>query len=715
MVESQLGQNSLFTWNEAAAYATEGKLESKAPLVPPPTLSSKQFSSGESSFEIDASNLLDNSVSQGVHKLLSGELPSNQTMNEFLDKANRSLLEQSFSANLNSQGKRLIGDLRSILNSGKSFLNNTNADERLQKFLKEASEFTKDLADKSQYAAKKLERTAYDAKEEGKHLIYNLKDLLLYMIRSGDFRQLMDDFVVLFQNIGGKFERHKKEVKRAIKKDVNKEDTGATSTKKVLKGIQKEVQEGRIVDEKVKDRIFDRFEKLLYKLTSNKQYDKVVDNLFNIFDYFNKRFDQLQKDPNLTIKNDDNFNEMLSDAEYIIGEFCGEENWKGFKDEFWSLCKDLKKDKQANAFFSDLKTFIKQSFENPDRFKKESERQRLRQFVDRSYSLFDRKTSQYGDRFHDLYDYLNDMFDYASEQTADLQYNINKFARDLVTDNYGKPSLYITQESMIQFKRLISPLLQEGLANIPLPMISGSNDTYDWSIENVFFDSRGILPENFHLRFVSDLNFNSTTENNEFYSELQMRLDDIDLAFKSIKFHYLRKSLPSIEDRGIADCYIKGLKFGFTWAFISEPDQPFRVKLKEVKTYIDSLDIKIIESDHSIIDSIVTTLFPGYIKDQIASSLVGTVKNAFEPFNYHLNEYFKKQRDYWEEKMSETWDEAEQKFQQLMGTTKKDVKKVARDVKETASEYKDKAKEKLEEANQWFEEKVDWSSHWKSK
>jgi len=713
MVESKVKEEALFNSSDAAAYLTEKSSDDKK-LATGFSGSLQPQYGGESSFNVDASKMEDTLFS-GFNKLLSGELPSNRSINEFIDNANRSLGQHE--KDLSFQGRRLVMDLKGILNSGKSFLNNTNADERLQKFIKDATEFTKDLTDKGEYAAKKVQKTAYNAAEEAQEMIYNLKDLLVYLIRSGEFRQLLDDFILLFRNIGGNFEaRYKKSLKQSIKSDINREDTSASATTSALKEVKKDIQEGNLVDDNIKNRIYSRFEKLMDRLTSNKEYHKAVNNLFNIVDYFNRRFDQLQKDPNLNIQDNEHFNSMLEDAQYIISEFCGSDNWQSFKKEFWSLWQDIRNDKQANSFFSDLRSFVNDSIDNPERFKKDSEREKLQKFVDRAFNLLNRKSSQYGERFNDLWDNLYDMFDYASGQTADLQYRLNKFASDLVTDSQGRPSLYVTQDSLNQFKKILIPIMQEGLANIPLPKLYGSNETYDWSLEDITFDSRGILPEHFFLRVVSDLNLDSKTDDNKFYTQLQMKIENIDMAFKGVKFYYLRKSLPSIEDHGIADCFVRGLKFGLTWQLISEQDKPIRFKLSEVKTRIDDLEINVLESDHSIIDSLITTFFPGYIKDQVASSLVGTIRASLEPFSYQLNDYFKKQKEYWDENLSKSslLDVAEEKFQEYMGAAKSEAKELKQKGQEILSDTSEKIGQAASSVNQWVDEKIDWHSHWKS-
>jgi hypothetical protein len=277
----------------------------------------------------------------------------------------------------------------------------------------------------------------------------------------------------------------------------------------------------------------------------------------------------------------------------------------------------------------------------------------------------------------------------------------------LVTDSQGRPSLYVTQESLAQFKKLLLPILQEGLANIPLPSISGSNDTYDWRLENIVFDSRGLLPERFHLRFVSDLDLDSHSVENKFFTEIHLKMTDIDMAFKNIKFYYYRKSIPSIEDSGIANCFIYGLKFALVWQLISEQDKPIQFKLKEIMTYISDLNIEVIKSEHSIIDSIVTTFFPGYIKHQVTDSLIGAIRNTLEPFTNQLNEYLKKEKEEWSKSLSETWEAAEQKFSNFISSPKENIQ-----------ELKEKGQEKIKETsssfNQWFDEKIDWHSHWKS-
>jgi energy-coupling factor transporter ATP-binding protein EcfA2 len=598
--------------------------------------------------ELEKTQKVRSSFQAAAEKIEQGHLPSNEEITGIIDTT-KLVLDQE-SANLDEQGKRLVLDIQDILSASKAIILSANDHERLQKFVDDVTEFTKDMKRRTERPIEELKGDVFDALNEAKELIYDIRYLLLYIIRSTDFRIMINDIMDLMQDVFGPVEKRKSYVKEAIKTDVEKEDISATTTreevKESVKNIKEQAQEGELVDEETKQRVRDHIFSLLKTLSSHHEYHMAINHIFNIIDLFNRRMDQLQKDPNMTLEGDEQFNKLLEDVKLILIEIFGKSFTK-FNQDFWILCRKLRVDKDANEFFSDFRSFLDEFSKNADKLKDQQlVKQKISNLVDRWYAFYDRERSKYVDDFNLVYEDFMTMMDYGSQQTFDIQEKLFHFAQDLVTNSQGKPDLYVTQDSLIQLKNILVPLFQKRLANIPIPTIEGSNDTYDFRFEDILMDGRNFMPEHFHFRVITDLDLSKRSDKeNRFLTRILFKIDDMSMVFKNMKFHYWRKSIPRFEDHGICNVAITGLNLRLTWYLFSQAGCPTIFRLATVKSTIDDLKIHIIKSDHSIIDNVVATLFPGYIKNQISKGLVENIKNFMKPINDQLNDYLKQHMD----------------------------------------------------------------------
>lgn len=68
---------------------------------------------------------------------------------------------------------------------------------------------------------------------------------------------------------------------------------------------------------------------------------------------------------------------------------------------------------------------------------------------------------------------------------------------------------------------------------------------------------------------------------------------------KGVKFWYQRKSIPRIEDYGVADVAFdrEGAKIRVVWKLVSKSGSPTVVELSHVRCTIDRINVKIIGSE----------------------------------------------------------------------------------------------------------------------
>jgi hypothetical protein len=664
------------------------------------------------------------------------DLPSNKDIGQVVDSAKRSLNQAEAQANLDVHGRVLVSDIQSILNSSKKLMYSLNSNDQLQKFINDIAEFTQDYSER--LPTDQVRGDVYDALHEGRELLLHSKDLVLFIIRSGEFRQFMYDLIDLFKgitsNIQDKYQDEGTKVKDAVKSDINREDTSASKTqeqvKKTGQKVKEDIQQGTFVDDDKKEQLRTRLNSLMDRFQRNKDFNLAIKNFYRIIDLFNRRFDQLKNDPNLKLEGNDQFEQLVSDAKGILSNIFGDK-FADFDKEFWSLASDLREDKEAQKFFSEFRSFINDCIDNADKWDKDEAKDRLNKMVDRIMDYWDTAKDNYGDRLSQWFNWSSDMISYSKKEVFGLQDQIYKLVSDAVFDRQGRPDLYVTQDTLKSLQDIIVPIFQQQISNIPIPTISGSTETYDFSIHDVLLDGRGFIPDRFRFRFVTDLVLDSKhSRNNQLVSKILCRVDGIDMDLKNVHFHYARKSIPRIEDSGVCDVSIRGLSLKLSWYLITQKDGPTKMKLVTTNSLIESMSISNIISKHSWIDGFMSTFAKGYIKEQVQKGLIESLKSYLDPISDQVNYYLEQQwnnykwnKDRWidqanwklkgvSEKASDTWQEWSDKskdYKEIASDMVKDIGDKAKDLGDQAKESVKKTKKSDVWGTKEWEQK--WHNH----
>jgi len=228
--------------------------------------------------------------------------------------------------------------------------------------------------------------------------------------------------------------------------------------------------------------------------------------------------------------------------------------------------------------------------------------------------------------------------------TNEFVSKVQKLFADFALDSQGRPDLYSLQDSLNQLRLILIPVLSKQLASMPIPKVEGSNENYDFALENVTVYVSDFIPEMVHLRTKSDTKLDVTKlEASKQELKVVLDIEKFRPRFDNVVFWYKRKHFPKLEDKGIADIDLsagEGTKIKIIWKVKSEANKPFTFSLMKVKAVIDKMDIKIKDAKHDVLDKIATTMFIGTIKQQVAQAIVNNLVDSLQPINDQMNNWF---------------------------------------------------------------------------
>jgi hypothetical protein len=159
----------------------------------------------------------------------------------------------------------------------------------------------------------------------------------------------------------------------------------------------------------------------------------------------------------------------------------------------------------------------------------------------------------------------------------------------------------------------VIPILKKNLESVNVGPISGSNDTYDWVIENLLLNVKDILPDHIEMKMWGRADISLTDSPSKaltyltmwMYVQLYITLynftsRNVEVEAKELKFWFNRKSIPKLNERGIADVSLKGKNvLKITWKVDGSQDTKWTFGLAQVRCDLDKLDITIKESTHT--------------------------------------------------------------------------------------------------------------------
>jgi len=211
----------------------------------------------------------------------------------------------------------------------------------------------------------------------------------------------------------------------------------------------------------------------------------------------------------------------------------------------------------------------------------------------------------------------------------------------LIYDAMGKPQL--NGEVVRQLKFLVLPILRENLAYIPLPRIEGSNEKMDFWIENVILATSDILPDNMKIDVRSKTLLNRPGMTGTANTLVRLSLDNVLVNLKDVRFWYRKKTFPKMTDEGFVDVFIAGSGIRVRldlMADFAQASQGSIFTVQNVKVDTDRVKIKIHESKHDFLYSVVLALFKGRVRREIQLKAEESIRSNFARINAALSRFY---------------------------------------------------------------------------
>jgi len=228
-------------------------------------------------------------------KISQGEIPSNEQLSQTILQTKEIIDESAKEAQLDTQGQKLVSDVKEVLDSAQHILVEKNPDEKLQSLVHHTQQLKEEIESQAKSAqsqvSSKLPSTS-DLKKDALDLFNYSKDIAFLTIRSSEFRAFMVDLIQFFQQILSSSTKHLQKATDKITEGVIsdvKEGTPLSSTKEEVKEVIGEVKEEikeqtkSMWSEDQKDEYYRRFQSLIERINHSKEFRSALDKFLESF------------------------------------------------------------------------------------------------------------------------------------------------------------------------------------------------------------------------------------------------------------------------------------------------------------------------------------------------------------------------------------------------------------------------------------------------
>jgi len=606
-----------------------------------------------------------------AREISQGNVPGNEPINKTIESTKQALETEAQNRGQGAPEAKIAKDAAQLLGTTQEYIQEKNEGEIVQKFFLNAKEAGTELGNEMQRLAKE-EKITYegygigDLKQQAQAKIDNwsqiaqenidtMKGFVLSLVDSPEFRSLLLEFVGIVQDT------IRTESQKAPNIGVSAQTTTPLSQEMKEKSIEtvefgktvvSDIKEGNLpISEDRKRELFYRFKFFLKRLSAAPEYRRGINGLFQIMDQINYYMSQLSSQVQAQAPSKEEVTSdikqriphllrMWNDGYTFLGNFTGQDILDKTMKDFQFSYKLFMNDQRITQYFAHIRSFIYEMMNNPDLIDQEGFNTRLNELWEEgSQWTYD---PQYNHAYNLLWDDIATIGQRIKSDPLQsrMAKDANTLAKDLILDESGQPSLKIMTTGLNQFRSLVGPILIKNLEQLPIPSFSGTNETYDWTIEGMLLNGREIIPDNFDIKVWGAANLSLATTAAKSLTFITVWVRDMGVDMKDLKFHFTRKSFPKMDERGVADVSIqgKGSTIKLVWRIEGQQDQPWLFSLYDIQCHLADLDITVKESTHTWLMKMITSLWSGTIKRQIEYRIEQTLRQNLLPINDRLNE-----------------------------------------------------------------------------
>jgi hypothetical protein len=389
----------------------------------------------------------------------------------------------------------------------------------------------------------------------------------------------------------------------------------------------------------------DRLIKVFSALRTRPDWTRGVLAVFSILDTQAARLQQIASAASSSVEENSQAQVALDEGMALLESFS-QRSLEPLLASAKELINFILNDPEMWSWVKELRYFFENSFEFPNLWSSEQYSKRLERLIDDGRRLMN--NVKYRTKYQLLLSESQALFECIVNDTdvVNLQEKAKSFLQNFAVRDKTSGEITFDTDLLMRMRKYLVPFFVELMDKIPIPVIEGSTDEYEFKLENIVFSGYDIIPEHIEIHSRSDMDLNVKDLNAEkINSFTTIKISHIMTKIENMKFWFKRKTFPAIEDSGLADVELRGnegAKLLVDMQMLIRDNNPiFRVMSSHVE--IDRLRITVTEAKHEWLLNVFAAVFETKLKETMSRSIeekMNTlIKSLEEGFTNVVNQF----------------------------------------------------------------------------
>ncbi|CAK5279098.1 unnamed protein product [Mycena citricolor] len=239
---------------------------------------------------------------------------------------------------------------------------------------------------------------------------------------------------------------------------------------------------------------------------------------------------------------------------------------------------------------------------------------------------------KYRSHFEALIDSIASWFRSFAEEplNKELAESFTKLTRDLLFDREG--NLQFKKKLWEDVRGIILPTLVDKVGFVPIPRVEYTDDNVDLVVENLTLSGRHLFPNVIELEAHNLVRFSPYTQGNLSRHEVTVKFSEIQAAMRDVAFSFRTKTGIKMRDSGMADVVLggRGLSVLITLASSASKDTSSIFRVTRVRVKVASLKLSIRDTKHDMLYKTFKPLATRLIKKQIQKAFEEAIRTGLE-------------------------------------------------------------------------------------
>jgi hypothetical protein len=381
-----------------------------------------------------------------------------------------------------------------------------------------------------------------------------------------------------------------------------------------------------------REQVILRLKKMIVEIQSQPDYAVAIDSLLHLAETYSGHGINLASESAGTVKGAHSDNHLQTTEKYLqtlLERFANNTSLDDLIDAINSIYRDADNDPQLKNWFRSVDTYIRKCLKQQGYILQDESTAEYRKLYDQGNSLLRNRYRDHTDRLMDEVKFMAEQFsvDQDNRRFGDA---LQKLFNDLGTDSDGKTVL--KKHLLKDISQVIIPDIFESVSYVPIPRIEYSDPQFDAVVENLVLEGDNLMPNIFEIGNDSYLRFGRKSISNKKKTQFMISASQIQCDLRDISYYVRRKKgFPSITDTGVADIFLggDGLGFRIQLSTAEKTDRAHFFKVDHISISITHLKIKLKQSSHKTLFSVIKPLLLRIMKPVIIKVLEKQIRNTF--------------------------------------------------------------------------------------